>query len=1204
MLDIHRIKSDIVATVLISVAMLLSLSSTALAQTATGGIRGVVTDPTGAALPNATITARNIATGVESRTTTTGEGAYSIPRILPGRYNITVEAAGFKKTEVTDVEVAAGKDAVIDPRLETGAISEVITVTGGSEALVEKDTVQISATFQERKITELPINVPGGGLDRIAFLVPGVTQGFGNVNGNGPTLSVNGNRARSNNFTIDGVDNNDLSIGGPNYFVQNPAVVGEIQVITNNFSAEYGRNQGAVVNYVSKSGGNAFHGSLNWEHLDNANFNSLTNLERRSGQKEPVQNLSNLFSYAVGGPIWFPKKAFGPASFDGRNRVFFFTSGFFRRNPGATTLRTTSLAPTPEGIQALRSAFPGNPAVQYYTDFSALNLPIGNPIIRSDVAPSSITVGSATVPLAAIQRNIVRKNSLDEYTFRGDANLGSNHRLWGRFFRQKAPGIDQLADVRGWTGDIPQFSRQAGGGWTWTVTTRVANEFRFNYSRLFVIFGGGGNGGKGNIPHPDQIDTALAFFNPLFTAANGSPLLSVGPATNLPQGRTVESYQFSDNLNITMGNHQLKTGIDFRKLLNKVPFLPNVNGAYTFGTTAQLASNAPQSLIVGLGPATLAYDEFDHFYYFQDDWRIRPNFTLNLGVRYENTGQPINLLNQVTSQRESNPQQAFWRQNIPLDARVVPKIPTDSNNWAPRLGFVYTPRSENGVRGWLFGKDKTIFRGGYGIAYDPAFYNLLLNISTAAPTVFLTGVTGVGVPSAVPSGDKVRGAAIASGLLAFNTFDPRLLTRTTVNPVFRSPYSQQWSFGIQREIANNNVFEIRYVGTKGTGLFQTINANPDIGNLVNGFSRPYFDPATNAQRTLTFPGFRNLLPSGVTPLSCVNNPATPDNEAACNGRLFPFGVARERINSVNSIYHGLQTRFDSRLAKQITYGLTYTWSHAIDNSSEVFSFAGGNSVAVAQNPLDITASERGNSGFDARHVFTANFLWDVPFFREQKGVLGRILGGWQLNGIVLVQAGRPFTPVHLLASRNPYEDSTFMANFFGSGSHFRPFAGNPNAALNSVAISDVDACLFYAFCGTSGGAPVLRTSRTGFYSLNALNLSSAANRNFTEVTPNDVRFILNGPGAAARFGTPFGNVGRNVFVGDRNENVDLSIFKTFRITESTKLQYRLSMFNAFNHPLFGIPNSITLDNAGRNFFDFQENDGGRRVISMGLSFIF
>jgi hypothetical protein len=297
----------------------------------------------------------------------------------------------------------------------------------------------------------------------------------------------------------------------------------------------------------------------------------------------------------------------------------------------------------------------------------------------------------------------------------------------------------------------------------------------------------------------------------------------------------------------------------------------------------------------------------------------------------------------------------------------------------------------------------------------------------------------------------------------------------------------------------------------------------------------------------------------------------------------------------------LQLRYDGRLRRQLNFGFTYTWSHAIDNSSEVFSFAGGNSVAVAQNPLDLTRAERGNSGFDSRHVFTANFIWDLPFMREQKGILGRILGGWQFNGIILVQDGRLFTPTQQLASRNPYEDSTFMAGFFGSASHSRPFAGNPNAPVGTVAITDVDACLFYGRCGTTGGAPNLRASSTGYYLLNDLNKSTPV---FTPVSPNDVRFIVNGPGAALKFGTPFGNVGRNTFRGDRNENVDLSLFKTFRITERFKLRYTLQLSNAFNHPFFGIPNSINLDNAGTTFFNFQENDGGRRTISMGLSFIF
>jgi len=1166
----------------------------AAAQSATGGIRGVVTDASGAALPGAGVTARNVATGVESKTTATGEGLYAIPRILPGTYQVAIEVRGFKRAEVTDVEVSVGKDSVVDAQLEPGAISEVVTVTGGSEALVEKDTVQISTTFQERKVRELPVNIPGQGLDRIALLVPGVTIGFSNVNSNGALLSANGNRARSNNFTIDGVDNNDLSIGGPNYFVRNPDLVGEYQVITNNFSAEYGRNQGAIVNIVSRSGTNEYHGTVGWDHLDRKNWDALTNLERRSGQKDPAPNLDNIFTYSVGGPVI-------------KNRVFFFTTGYFRRNPGLLDLRTTSLAPTPEGIQALKAAFPGNAAVQYYADYSAFAVPLGNPQIRPDVPASTATIGNLKVPVAAARRVVPIGNNTDEYTARGDANLGEKHRLWGRFFWQDSPGGDALAVVGGFTGDQPQQSKQIGGGWTYTISNRLVNEFRFNYSKLFVLFGGGTSGGKAQIPAVEEIDKALANMVLQFTADNGATLLGVGPATNLPQGRSVEAFQFNDTASLTLATHQMRFGIDIRKLRNNAPFLPNVNGAFTFANSQQFAANTPDSLQVALGPATLSYDEVDQFYFFQDDWRIRPNLTLNLGVRYENTGQPINLLNDITVERESDPAQAFWRQSLPLEARVNPRLPTDNNNWAPRLGFVYSPSFKQGLLGALLGEGKTTIRGGYGVAYDAAFYNLLLNISTAAPLVFLTSAQ-LGVPDAAPTGDKVRAAAVASGSIRFNAFDPRLFNRTTINADFRSPYSQQWSFGFQREVFRDSVIEARYVGTKSTGLFQTINANPLVGNLINGFAGPlYYDQAAGQATRQNFRGFARLFP-GVTPVTSPNDPNTPDNEAAANGRLYPSGVARERINGAASIYHGLQTRFDSRLGRQVTYGVTYTWSHAIDNTSEVFAANGGNSVAVSQNVLNLTSDERGNSGFDVRHAFTANFIWDLPFMREQKGIIGRLVGGWQFNGILRVQSGRPFTPTHTSTARNPYEDSAYMAAFFGSQSHFRPFNGNTGAAPNTVAISDVDACVFYALCGrtqnvagVANNTPIFVASPTGYYLMSDLNRGGVR----TPVSPNDVRWVINGPGAAARYGTPFGDVGRNTEVGDRLETVDLSLFKTFRITERVNFQYRLQLQNAFNHPNFGIPNSINLDN--RFFYNFEENDGslflpnnGRRTIIMGL----
>jgi outer membrane receptor protein involved in Fe transport len=1171
---------------------LICISSSALAQTTTGGIRGVVTDASGASLPGATITSKNLATGVEIKTTATNEGVYSVPRIIPGKYSVAVEAPGFKRTEVTDIEVSIGKDAVIDVKLETGAINEVVTVTGGSEMLVEKDTVQISTTVSEKKVNELPFT-PGttGGLDTLALLAPGATTGFGNVNDNGVQISVNGNRSRSTNFTIDGVDNNDLSIGGPVFFVRNTEMVSELQVVTNNFSAEYGRNNGGIVNYASKSGTNEFHGTLSYDRLDNKHFNSLNNLERRSGQKDPVQNFSNIFGYSVGGPVI-------------KNKVFFFTTGYFQRNPGSTIFRSTSYAPTPEGIQALKQAFPDNPAIQYWADYSPFAMPLGTVIARTDIDPGTMMVGGVTVPLAAPQRTVLTPDPLDEYTVRIDTNLGDKHSIWGRYFRQNRPSPDSEAAVSGFTFDNPAYTRQVGGGWRYTISPRLLSEFRFNYSRYFVVFGGGGSGGKGNIPHPDQIDMALTNLRLDPIRVNGRPLFNIGPATNIPQGRLVESYQFTDIITYTLGNHQLKGGVDLRKLDNAVPFLPNINGAYTAGTIGQLVDNNLQALTVALGPANLVYDEFDHYYFFQDDWRIRQNLTLNLGVRYENTGQPINLLNEITTARESDPQQAFWRQDVPLEARIVPRIPTDNNNWAPRIGFVYSPNHRDGLLGRLFGDGKTTIRGGYSIAYDAAFYNLLLNISTSSPTVFLTSIfpdrdlgRTVRIPDAVPTGDKVRNLAAQQGLIAFRSQDPRLLNRTLPDPQFAAPYTQQWSLGIQRELFRNNVFEARYVGNKGTKLFQTINANPFIRNLVNGFSQPYFDPATNTEQTMSFRGFPNLLPADITPAS--------------NGRLTDAGAIRQRINGVNSSYHALQMRYDGRFSRQWNYGFSYTYSHAIDNSSEVFSFDGGNSVAVAQNPLDITSGERGNSGFDARHAFAANFLWELPFMREQKGFLGRIVGGWQVNSIFRLQGGRPFNPTHSLASRNPYEDSGYMVAFFGSGSHFRPFEGNPNAPLDRVAITDVDACIFYSLCGTTQvgvdamGRPILRpnlqSSPTGYYLMNDIN---AQNGKLTPVSPNDVRFILNGAGAASRFGTPFGNVGRNTFRGDRTENVDLSIFKDFRITERFQLRYRLQMLNAFNHPNFATPNSIAIDNAGTVFYNFQENNGGRRTISMGLRLSF
>src|SRR5205085_3698236 len=402
-------------------------------------------------------------------------------------------------------------------------------------------------------------------------------------------------------------------------------------------------------------------------------------------------------------------------------------------------------------------------------------------------------------------------------------------------------------------------------------------------------------------------------------------------------------------------------------LNNSVPFLPNINGAFRFSTTARIVANAPTQVTLVAGEPTIQYKENDQFYYFQDDFKFRDNLTLNLGIRYEYTGQPINKLNALTTARESNPSTAIWLQSLPLSVRTVPKLPIDKNNFAPRVGFAYSPHWGNsGASHFLFGEnDATVIRGGFSVAYDPAFYNILLNVSTSSPTVFnnlIVNTGGVTAPAfrlpANPTGDVVRSALGA--FLEKNKFDPRLFTETIVGNNFHSPYSEQWSFGIQRQINRNNVAELRYVGNHGVGLFQSLNRNPFIGipgstsngGLVSGFTSAGF-----GDTTFTFPAFPRFIPSGITAQTCTDNPATLGvNEGVCNGRVLPQGLVRSRENTGSSTYNGLQARYNGRLYNQFTVGGSFTWSKTLDNASEVFSFGEG---AFASNPFDINSNEKG-----------------------------------------------------------------------------------------------------------------------------------------------------------------------------------------------------------------------------------------------------
>jgi outer membrane receptor protein involved in Fe transport len=1200
---------------LLSAVFILLASIANFGQQTTGTLRGVIFDQNGAVVPGASVFAKNEATGVETVTATTNqEGIFVFTNLLPGSYSVTVStASGFKKKTVSGLTVNLGLDREVKVDLEVGSAQEIVEIVAGAEEIAQT-TSQISTNFSSQKVSELPSNAAGSGIDTLALNIPGVTPGFGNVNSNGTTLSVNGNRARANNFSIDGTDNNDLTIGGPSLFVSNTEIVQEFQVITNQYSAEYGRNQGAIVNIVTKGGTNSFHGTAFEYHRNASLLDAMSNIERRTATRSLKDKfISNTFGGTFGGPIV-------------RNKAFFYGSFQGIRQAQNLTSRGGNPAILASEFARLRAAFPGNAAITALTTQGAFALTnFGTVRPRSDVAATRVCI-SATPAVNCVttspqpvgtdqtgffaaafpEREFPFPFTQNDFTIRGDWNITSKDNVSVRYLWQDNVQTNSLGNSTGFTGDVPATSKNLSGFYTRQISSSIVNNFQATTQRLSILFGGGCEDAlTGCIPDPIRLGeayTSVVFGG--VTALNGAALQTIGGATNLPQGRIVDVIQFSDKVSWTRGSHTILFGADIRLLETTAPFLPNINGVFRYNNLTSLVTNIPSQVTLGDGNPNLLIKQKDRFFFFQDDWRAMSNLTLNLGVRYEYSGQPLNGLHDQTLARESDATTALYRQNVPIEARTVPKLPADKNNWAPRLGFAWTPKFGDGALAkFLFGEnDASVFRGGFSMAYEAVFYNIAANISTSAPAVILdTFVPTIGMPAS-PTGTTVRSAF--SSNLRRNTFDPRLLAQTDVSSDFHSPYSYQYSFGIQRQINASNVFEIRYVGNKGKSLFQTVNGNPNYANLWNGFT-------LGAE---VFPAFRNLLgnaPAPQTTTQCFNDPATPDNEGACAGRLLPGrGLIRSRTNTGSSSYDSLQTRYNGRfIDKRLNLGLTYTWSKALDNASEIFAFG---ETPIAQNPFDVQAAERSISGFDRPHAFSMNFIYDVPFYKEQSGFAGKLLGGWQINGTYNLASGRPFTPeqsrnISLTAFGGGYTDAGFAANFIGLDS-LRPFVGNPNVDLRLVAVHQVDARLM-------GFITAANVSPTGFYLLNDLNRRDAAGaRILTPVAPNDVRFILNGPGAARAFNNPFGTAARNSVRGKILNQMNLGVFKTTNITERFKIQFRAEAFNVTNTPNagFGVAGGasipgLLLENAGVAGSAFGDSDDvalSSRRVQFGLRIIF
>jgi outer membrane receptor protein involved in Fe transport len=1114
--------SRVVSHSLICLAAFMLFASTGWAQITTGALSGTVTDPGGSVVIGAKVEVFNQGTGVTISLTTNDAGVFKAAFLTPGPYTVRVQSPGFRTFEAKGVVVELAREPTVNATLQVGALGETVEVQGSAPILVT-DTSQLSTDVQ----SETVLTLPGiqGGIDRMALMSPGVVVGFGNINSNGLLFSANGQRARSNNFLLDGQDNNDPTIAGPGYAFSNLEAIGEYQVITNQYSAEYGRNAGAIVNIRVKSGTNAFHGTGTYFHRDDQSWTAIDNVQHVSGLTTPPKYLDSILGGQFEGPVI-------------RNKLFFnvWTQREWIRQSASYIGTGSTLAPTPAGLQQLQAYFPNSITLQNCVKYGAWATNIGSlSIVPGSTVNQNITTPGGqviSVPFASLQRFVSTPSDNWDAGAHVDYHLSASMQFTGKFYDQinNTPFSASNGQAGYFIGG-PGHSKQVGGSWIWTANPTLVNQFRFSFIKSeFDSFGG-------NTYGFDQLTKNIA--NVGITG-----YLGYGLAYNLPQYRLVNSYQYQDNLSKQLGRHALKIGFQFINDNIPLGFLPNVDGVYTYSNFQQYLNNTPSSFSGAAGVPTEKPHELDQAYYIQDDFRFRPNLTLNLGLRYEYSGQPINLLNQETVARESSASSAIWNATLPLSARTYPNLPSPSKNFAPRIGMAWTPQGSSGLLGKLLGKDATVIRGGFSMAFDPAFYNLFLNAATAAPVVFAYTLTGTfpAMPTDITGANLQKIYAPPPGV------DPRTLNQTLFAANFKDPYSISYTMGIQRRIGNNMGFEIRYVGTQGVSLFATRNGNPYLSGFVNN-------------------GFANVVPTGLTPT--VNASCS-----VCAGRAIPdYGVIRLRDNSGHSNYNGLQTSFNVRdLFHQLTLGASFTWSKTMDNISEVYSFSGSGSVVLGQDPFNVGAGERGLSNNNIPEALSINASWTMPWLKGTSHWYNGVVGGWTVGMFEVFQTGRSITPLQNNLNVNPLEDSA-NSSFIGGGDSLRPFLANPNAPLRSVGEYLPNGSL-----------------------VNLANTSQA-------VSFSDVHWIYNTLAADKVFGTPFG-VGRNVLQGPSLQRVDLSIYKNFSVRERLKLQIRAEATNAFNHPNFGVPNLYTDVGTATTFLNPASTEVAPRIFRLGAKIIF
>jgi len=1087
----------------------LVLASTALGQEATGTVTGTVTDASGGAVANANVVVKNTGTAAESKTTTGATGQYAVVDLPPGMYTVTVQAPGFRKTTVSEQRLVVASPLRINVTLEVGQVTESVTVDAAPPQ-VNTDDAQLGQSLTN--IPDLPLLSGAGGRDvlNLVALQPGVsmTPGDGAGTSVGP-FSVNGQRTQSNNFLLDGADDNDLAINTPDasgYI--SPNAIGEFRVITGPMNAEYGRNSGAVVEATLKSGTNSFHGQAE-DYLRNTVLNANNFFLNEVGSPNP-KYIANDYDANVGGPI---KK----------NKAFFFASylGFHREEGEANS-------------------------GEVFTDAErAAILQYGIPAAQNIVKMTPLATNGSDLWIGAPIDSLVRNQGVGNMDYR----FSDKNNLSVSLFVEKNNDLDPFAFGDGVT--IPGFGQydyntlyNATIHDTHTFGPSLINEATAAFHRL---------DSPGVVPINTASPSSLGFtgIQPDNPAAAGPPFMyidgiSLGNTYEGPQARQDNNWEYRDSVTWVKGRHTFKFGAQYDAYEQNQIFTFINNGYFLFFGSFTAAGVIPvlpgfQNLDPAINDfASGVADDYDQannakgayrdkFFagYAQDDFKVSRNFTLNIGLRYDYGAPLTDYFNRVNTFRPGVQSTVFPTAPVGMefagDAGVTNSTYYgDKHEWGPRLGFAWDPT----------GSGKLSLRGGFGMFYNDPETELTLQFLGALPygvQLFVPEISDITHPyqtSAVPLATNPFPFTPAKPgqPFAFSNFAP--IGMFFMDPHFQTPYAFQYSMQVQYQLARNWVADVAYVGSQGHHLESRSDINPAI-----------------------------LMPGATTfnePQRSVYNIGNPE-DAAYGGAV--FGGLTDQASNGNSNYSSLQ----ASLRKQFSSGLfmtnSYTWGHCIDDVSGLR----GN-----LNPFNATR-DIGNCDFDVRQSYVGSIVYTLPWFKDQRGFLGHVVGGITLSSVVTLQSGIPF-------------DITDSADRSLTG------AGDdrPNYLGGAVEFVDPRSNSFYStsgnlnnyFNGTGGG------TATG-----------AGNPYFARV----------GSGGSLADGAGYyGNFGRNVFHGPGELNTDLSVTKAFRISESQMFNIRAQAFNFFNHTQFFNPDG----NINDPTFGQISNARNPRLVQLSLQYTF